>query len=300
MAKSNHRAGILRMTGIACVLVACLYGFSAHAQDKCDSLNGEEWNRGILSVMELTKQENYDEAWLEARRLAGQCSRSPVLNYLTGRIADERGDKVNALYYYQKASEYTYLFAVDPETAQRIWYARYEAEHPKTDENTVRDLEEELQKVKKENVRLHEDLLQDAKSRPDLVSMNIAMVSLGAENRSLKQDLQFQDEFLMWSGVGIGLAGLALLGTGIGLVVANKDDEIDVRSSWEDPLTRIDASVKPPTVAGWVLIGTGSVMAIGGAILTGIYGYRYTDSLDEDKSVSLHIGPTFTSVEFQF
>ena len=50
---------------------------------------------------------------------------------------------------------------------------------------------------------------------------------------------------------------------------------------------------------GWILLGVGSGLTIGGAIFAGIFGYKYKHFKD-NQSLSLNITPTYTSLSIAF
>ena len=165
---------------------------AAFAQDACLYLtNNSGWNEGIKSVSQLIQAGNYTQARIEAKTLSQICDQSPVLHYMQGKIAQEMGEKSDALLHYQKASEYTYQFAVEPDMARKIWYARYENEHP---ERTAKSLEE--------SARQNESKIYENTS--ELMS-------------EFHKDIKARNYKMMWTGIGLGIGGLALLGTGVGL-----------------------------------------------------------------------------------
>lgn len=247
------------------------------AQDKCYTLDSnKKWNNGINKLVDMMQSNEMDNAWLLAKELSEICSMSPALNFLTGKIAQARNDTVSALYYYQKASEYTYMYAVEPDTAKAIWYARYLAENPdKTDESIdelrgkIRDLETETARLKESETKLNDEIRET--------------------------------EILMWSGAGTGAAGLALAATGIALVLSTKDEPCDISLSTENHPTapKVSYKVNDRYIAGWALTGVGSALLVAGAVVAGIYGYRYSE-MNSEVDLSINFTPASASLTVNF
>lgn len=242
-------------------LLLLLLPFTANAQDRCTSIgNDPEWISGMQNLINTMQANDMRNARLQAKTLASICPNAPTLNYLQGKIAESLGEKEEALFYYQKASENTYTFAIDPDNAKKIWYARYESEHP---ERTA-----------------------DAVS-----SQNESYAALEAENAALKDALSHHEFFttdpktLMWVGTGLGAGGLVLTGAGLGMALSS-DSSILTASTHG---YKVD--VNPINAMGWVVTGLGAGLLITGAVLAGIYGYEYNRSL-QNKDISLNISPT--------
>ena len=242
----------------------------AAAQDTCQNLNtNAEWNTGIKELVQLVQNNLYDQAKVKAKQMSQQCEKSPVLNYIQGKIAEGLDDSVSARLYFQKASEYTYTYYVDKDMAQKIWYARYENEHP---ERTAKGIEE--------SERQFNEKLTSQKEKLDLQQENEALRSYHS---------------LMWVGTGIGIAGLAMLGTGIGLYV-NDNDPVE----WpDDNLSKYHYKNKPKYDVAWALIGAGTALTVGGVLFTGIYGYRYTRA-KKGATISINVAPNFATFNMEF
>ena len=249
----------------ACCSLLCMPSW-CFAQEACDNLNtNAEWNAGIKELVQLVQGNLYEQAKVKAKQMSQQCEQSPVLNYVQGKIAEGLGDSVNARLYFQKASEYTYTYYVDKDMAQKIWYARYENEHP---ERTAKGIQETTE-------RLNADFTEKLTSQK--------------ENEALRNYNR-----LMWSGMGIGIAGLALLGTGIGLYVSDNDPV-----KWADKTYKTHYTNKPKYDVSWALMGAGAALTVGGVVLTGIYGYRYTHT-QKDIAISLDIAPNSAKLILNF
>ena len=241
--------------------------FNASAQNKCGTLdNNTEWISGMQQLIETMQTEDMPKAKLQAKALANICADAPTLNYLQGKIAEALGEKQEALYYYQKASENTYTFAIDPDNAKKIWYTRYENEHP---ERTASALE----------------------------LNNETLSSLEAKNAHLQAlNTEYAESYkkLLWSGVGIGAGGLVLAGTGAALVAMSHSSKFEKKTDTEPYIVSDD----PVHATGWILTGLGSGLLITGAILAGIYGHKYKQSLNDH--ITFNISPNSISFSMNF
>lgn len=250
---------------LACILscMTCLLlPVNAIAQDSCtDVTQNPEWNNGIQALVQLIQSNNYTDAQVQAKTLSRICDQSPVLHYMQAKIAQETGNKSDALLHYQKASEYTYRFAVEPDMARKIWYARYENEHP---ERTAKSLEEN---AARNELRLKENT-------SDLLSQ-------------FQEDQKQRHKQMMWTGIGLSVGGVVLLGTGIGL--------------WGYYYNKPLNNKHDHTVIGYKmsigLMGVGSALTLTGVILAGIFGHWYKQS---DQVYSFDIQPTGASFRMVF
>lgn len=262
---------------LLCVLGLLIHPQIAFAQDACNELStNTEWNNGIKVITQLIQSNRYDDARVKAKSLSRICDHSPVLHYLQGKIAHEMGQKQDALLYYQKASEYTYKIEVDPDLAKKIWYARYENEHP---ERTA------------ESIKETDILLKDKDS---------LYTNTTHQFNQFSEDIKSDYYKWMWAGAGIGLGGLVLAGTGIGLLVNNSDPAIirfeEIMGNGEKRYTQ-----KPNTnfVVSCVLMSSGAVLAITGAVLTGVFGYKYSH-WTEHAEYSIVVSPNNAALSIQF
>lgn len=263
----NHLALFLNLAWLGIALGLFLFPFNASAQNKCGTLdNNTEWISGMQQLIETIKTEDMPKAKLQAKALADICADAPTLNYLQGKIAEALGEKQDALYYYQKASENTYTFAIDPDNAKKIWYARYENEHPERTASALASNSESMSALEAKNARLEEINAQHLESYKKL----------------------------LWAGVGIGAGGLVLAGTGAALVAMSHS------SKFEKPDDDLPYKVSddPMHATGWVFTGLGSGLLLTGAILAGIYGHKYKQPLDDN--FTFNISPNRISFSMKF
>lgn len=250
----------------------------AHAQDQCLSLsNNIDWNDGIQYLSHLIQENKFDEAVPISRNLQEICPRSPLLNYMQGRIAEGLNDDVNARLWFQKASEYTYEFAVSPETAQKIWYARYEKEHPERTGQSIDASNQILEET--------QNSLSDANHEISTLKLNI---------EKTKNEAYRKSKTLMWTGAGLGFGGLVLTGAGFGMVLNAEPCKFRANSNGDNWY-----SVTPAYISGWVVVASGLALTVTGAVLTGIFGYQYTHT-KQDLTFSWSISPENATFNMSF
>ena len=241
----------------------------------------QAWNDGIMALRVGVETKDYDAALKAATPLTTICGESPILNYYVGLAMQGTGDNVKALIYFQKASQYMTDFAVPPEIARRIWYARYEGEHPERAEDAVLRRAEENKRLTAQNTDLTEKLAQAERTIENLnLSHKVTIDQMHAEAQS-------RYAATMWTGVGVGIAGI-LVGVGGGLLAYfSSNNEA--------------AAITPQYISGLAMLGGGIGMTLAGAIVAGIGGYQYThvgleDTVTDDVSVSFNFtgtGATF-------
>lgn len=274
MNRIYKKLGWLRYVVVALGLV-CLPTF-AQAEEDCDSLEeNATWNEGLMTISNALTEKDYETAKKQARVLNAICSRSPILNYMQGKIAMAQNDEVEARFFFQKASEATYEFAVTPELSQKIWYDRYEAEHPERTAEAVNRSNEEFQLKLSETATSFESKLETKKER--------------------LEKAEKLNRIGLWSSVGVGVVGLAALGTGIGLAVSSKDTAVKINYN-SAPKT---GEVKGEYVAGWSLIGAGIVATVVGAALSGVYGAKVAESAKQGR-IDVAVSPVDISVSVKF
>lgn len=276
--KFVRRCICLAHIAAAGVCIAVLSGAGVcYAQDGCQSLNeNPEWMGGLQDVISEIQANDYQAALKKSKRLSEICPNAPTLNYMQGKIYENLNDKSNALYYYQKASENTYNFAVDPDTAKKIWYARYEFEHPERTQGEVSRKDERIGAL-------------EAESQQNLSNFE-----------AYKEEQYASVRKTMWAGAGVGIGGLALAGAGLGILFS-QENNITIDYKTNDDIKEEMKNVKytGPYIASWGLIGAGAALAVAGAVLTGIYGYKYTH-FDKNVSYSFGVSPVKASFVIQF
>lgn len=280
LAFSQEHQTARRMGTPLLTFLLLLLPLTATAQDQCATIGqNPQWTDGLKQLVSTMQANDMQSAKLQAKELADICPNAPMLNYLQGKIAEALGETQDALYYYQKASENTYTFAVDPDNAKKIWYARYETEHPERTASALTSSNEKLQAIETELAQSQSD---NAKLLDNIHTL---------EASELKTS-----KTLMWTGVGSAAGGLALVGAGVGLIFSGTkyekvaNGEITVTTKDSNNILVIDETkINKYTyttnyTTGWMMIGIGSAFTVAGTILTAIYGYKYTHSKSEQFS----------------
>ena len=273
--RHTHAASIQYTALILSIMSLLIFATSpALAQDKCANLsNNSEWTNNLANLVQAVQNDDLNEAQVLSKKLGTICPNAPVLNYVQGKMYEKLGDRANALYAYQKASENTYHFAVDPDTAQKIWYARYEFEHP---ERTADALNKQSDKIA--------DLQAQSEQHLD-------------DFAAYKDEHYKEISRLLWTGTGVAAGGLALIGAGIALVAMYPASTIKQDDGGKKPYK---ASDEPLHSVGWASVGVGAGLLVGGAVLAGIYGYKYTHFKTDNADISFSITPTSLSFGLSF
>ncbi|MBO4350108.1 MAG: hypothetical protein J6A01_04060 [Proteobacteria bacterium] len=259
--------------------------------DNCDKINSNSaWKDGFEQMNAAYKAEDWKAALKHAKELEEICDLSPNLNYTIARIHKNRGDKEKYLYYLQKSTQNTERFAVDKDTLDRMWSEKYIAAHPEADPENIEALNKKIDDLNSEIATLKGDLDQ-----ADLSAKEVARTTITKEEHLEVQINDYRTP--MWIATGIGIGGLAMAGAGAGLVAYKKNESVD----FSDSKIKVPGTYKVNAsyVAGWILVGVGSGLAIGGAVFSGIFGYKYKHFKDT-QSWSLNISPNYTSVSFEF
>lgn len=249
-------------------------------QDACFTLNSDPtWKELFVNYSNAYSQKDYKKALVYTDALKKICSQSPNLNYAIAMTYKQMGDIDNAKHYIEIATDNLLAFSASPKTARAIWYARY-------------DLENGDQFIEK-------DTFDDA------------MRNLTTENFELKENLteayadaQKPYAAIMWTGTGIGIAGLGSLIAGTVLAVQNKDFMVD-----GDYVNRTDINSKKVPLknshtikTGYALIGVGVAATVAGAVMAGIAGYQYKRAIDaeRDSTISVTVSPQSVQLGVSF
>lgn len=248
-------------------------------QDACFTLNSDPtWKELFINYSNAYSEKDYKKALAYTDALKRICAQSPNLNYAIAMTYKQMGDLDNAKHYIEIATDNLLAFSASPKTARAIWYARY-------------DLENGDQFIEK-------DTFDDA------------MRNLTTENFELKENLTeaYADAkkpyaAIMWTGTGIGIAGIGSLIAGTVLAVQNPKAKIDTKTynvSGDDrnyPLKN-GHEIR----AGYALIGVGVAATVAGAVMAGIAGYQYKRAIDaeRDSAVSVTVSPQSVQLGVSF
>ncbi len=247
---------------------------SAYAQDCEDLEHNPQWMEGMQFVKNAVETKSWDDALTRARTLVKLCPNSPKLNYYISLALAGKDDKIKALQYIQKASDNTYLMATPPESAKLIWYARHDAEFPERTESAIAEL------------------TQDNKSKTE------ALIAA-------QQDLHEDHAIGLWTGVGLGAAGLVLIATGTTLALWDDQHYEEVGKGYlnfSDSLNFYSTHTykeKPTYVWGISLVSIGAAFVISGTILSAVFGYKYSRS-KQNLDYTFNISPNQASFSMTF
>lgn len=248
-------------------------------QDACFTLNSDPtWKELFINYSNAYSEKDYKKALAYTDALKRICAQSPNLNYAIAMTYKQMGDLDNAKHYIEIATDNLLAFSASPKTARTIWYARY-------------DLENGDQFIEK-------DTFDDA------------MRNLTTENFELKENLteayadaQKPYAAIMWTGTGIGIAGLGSLIAGTVLAVQNPKAKINTK-----PVERDGSDQEYPLKngheirAGYALIGVGVAATVAGAVMAGIAGYQYKRAIDaeRDSTISVTVSPQSVQLGVSF
>lgn len=263
--------------GIAGIAVATAFFSAVPTEGFCDCLHLDsdmEWSRGMNEVKKNYDNKSYDKSLETARKLYKKCDQSPMLNYYVALNLRAKDEMSKALQYIQKASDLTMEVSVSPAAAKAIYDARYEMEHPERTESAIL-----AQKALYEQVSGERDDYRAA---------------LESARLKLSQDLSFQAEEarrqfgqVMWTGAGVGIAGVVLTAVGASL------------GATADNTTGDGRQISMGYLAGWTMFGAGLGMVAAGAIVAGIAGYRYTH-VENSVGYAFEIAPNRAAFSLQF
>lgn len=270
----------LTTLSILFLMISLLWSLPVFAQSQCEGINeNPEWTATLDTIISDYNNGDYAIALDKAKYISEAiCDSSPVLLYTQAKIYEAQKNNIKALLYFQKASEATYALAVPPDMAQKIWYARYENEHP---DRTESALEETLQKLQEKDKEIETLKSQNANSE-----MNNST------------DVKNKAKVWMWTGVGIDITGLALIGTGATLISKNIDAPSEIKFN-RNGVSRPSYKTKSAYIAGWGMLGAGIAFTVVGTVLAGYFGYQYTH-IDENLETAFSLTPTGASFSLNF
>lgn len=243
-------------------------------QDACFTLNSDPtWKELFVNYSNAYSEKDYKKALVYTDALKKICSQSPNLNYAIAMTYKQMGDIDSAKHYIEIATDNLLAFSASPQTARAIWYARY-------------DLENGDQFIEKN-------------------AFDDAMRNLTTENFELKENLTeaYADAkkpyaAIMWTGTGIGIAGIGSLIAGTVLAVQNRKFEVGDKP--KDGFVPLKNSHEIKT--GYALIGVGVAATVAGAVMAGIAGYQYKRAIDaeRDSTISVTVSPQSVQLGVSF
>jgi hypothetical protein len=264
-----------------------LHQTTAYARG-CDNLGqNKTWQKKFDLLNQAYENKDFDTALQHAKDLEKICELSPILNYTIAYIYKSQDDDERYLFYLQKATQNTDKFLVEKELLDQMWSEKYVAAHPDASPETIKARNEALETLKKE--------LEASNHTIEAQKFEIQMLQKTANStRSLIDDEIKSYRALTWTGAGIGIGGLVFAGVGAALVAITEPCDFKVNLSGPYKYTEnITHSI------GLGLIGAGSALTITGAIIAGIYGYKYK-RIKDNAVFYFSFSPTQASVSLTF
>lgn len=226
-------------------------------KDNCANVaNNERWNSLQLTLKEQLEKEQYDNALNTANELSSICDAVPTLNYITGNIYQKQKDKESARKYYKKAIDNPYGFVLPKEYLEKFYLAYFQV----SEGNYTQEEVDKLLAEKDEQIALNNSSSSD--------NLKIAKT-------------------VMWTGTGIGIAGVVVTVLG---AIEYWTKVFDGDPVWDENKGGPDKTPTKYTIGG-TLLGAGIGLTVVGAVMAGIGGYYYTHS---DSSIALSDSVSFT------
>lgn len=265
--------------------VCSLMWVSLALADNCDSINtNSEWKAQFDQLNEAYAKEDWGAALKHSRGLEEICDQSPVLNYTIAQIHKNRGDQEKYLFYLTKATQNTERFSLDKNALDKIWSEKYLAAHPDAAPESIAARNAEIEELK-----------------GALAAASSSQIAL--EHASESKALFWEDQAggykaLMWTGIGSAVAGAALIAAGAVLVM-KPEPIIEVEVEKNGLFSRSENAVNPVYKAGWGLLGAGAALAVAGAVVGGISGYKYKLAKDNlTLSLNYSLGSAWMTIDF--
>lgn len=106
----------------------------------------------------------------------------------------------------------------------------------------------------------------------------------------------------MWTGTGIGIAGIGSLIAGTVLAVQNRDFKGDRGYQCPSGSCNVPLKNSYEIKTGYALIGVGVAATVAGAIMAGIAGYQYKRAIDaeRDSTISVTVSPQSVQLGVSF
>lgn len=271
----------IALTSLTCaaILPAAACGAPAnHETDRCLSLDtNPQWETLFTEFSENYAKDDYQNALKITRQLEEICNRSPILNLSIANTYRKLANIPKAFQYANAAAKNTNDFNVSPEIEIKIFRLQSELATQIINEKEKTPCNQEIQKT---------NPLPTA-SDPSAADRNDA-------DRQLLQNQQNGWKTVMWTGIGFGIAGVALATTGA--VLATNASQIQTSGSCADNTTLQNcdiSSLKDENAVkrnlGWTLLGSGIAAAIVGATMAGIGGYHVAHPPKYDFSFAVGI-----------
>ena len=242
----------------------------AHPQDSsiapaCYALDeNTDWRELFNEFTRAYQAKDYEAALNATQKLSKICDHSPILNYSMAQTYYQIGKNDEALTHINLAITNARTFSIPEEIEKRLLQIRSEIESAR--------------KMAKQKALIDDIQLQASDTAQKL-----------QEQQKISSDLVRQDsrraEIVMWTGTGVGIAGLLSLIAGATLV-ATSENHKTVPYSNPSPNETVEVSFNGYRSAGLITLGIGIGATIVGTVMAGIGGYFYTHPLDDGRELA--------------
>ena len=284
---------IQRVSSLIAGLMYVSVGGYAMAQEtpagECVGLDqNEQWLITFSEFSEEYSLGNYQKAEEKIHQLLGICASSPLVNYSAGMTYMALNQIDKACKAYLDALKNTQYFVVDDNFYKKMVDAYYKAEH--ADEICEKKDLTQCQ-TEKETANLQIQALNER--------LNKSIEGLVIED--LKSQELKRYGAVMWTGTGLGIAGLGMAIAG-GFFLFSDAKITDIKTIGNEPDANpgnsskdkdkvYQITYKSSVVPGAILLGVGGGMLVAGAIMAGIGGYHYTHTIADDVTMSWNVAP---------
>ncbi len=275
----------------------------------CDDIGEPSFQKGVKELISLYDSGEYQKAIDAAKPLFATCKEAPSVLYYTGLSFRGLGNIDNAKIYVQKASEALSKYSAEPGISRKIWYDRYELEHP---ESTVEAVNTRKIMIDALTTQVGEVNKQLDTMRDQMESMRTDKEHYIQKSHELELAVQSTGDVtryknMMWTGAGLGIGGVAVLVAG-SVLYATNNDELKIKgvTFTDDIHTSNNLKGTPDNInrdLGIGLMSAGIGMTLVGAVMAGINGYYYTHLANEDSqnnNISFNAGVGSFSMDVKF
>lgn len=265
---------LITSLGVTCI------GNYAMAQEvpgnNCVGLDKNElWQITFSEFSEEYSLGRYENAEIKIKQLLDICSSSPLVNYSAGMTYTALKQTEKAKKAYLDAIKNTQYFVVEDDFYKKMLDAYYKEEHG----DELCEMED-LKKCQAD----HEAANQQIQALNERLNKSIeGLVIEDLKSRELKKY-----SAIMWTGTGVGIAGIGLLVAGVVMMTTNdRVDKLSFNPNGQGYIVTLNKTYVP----GAILLGIGSGLLAGGAALAGFGGYHYTHAIADDVAMGMNINP---------
>ena len=260
----NFKKSLLIPAAAAFIICPSL-AMAQPASNNCiDIANNPEWASLQTQLQQEMKNSQNNAALKTAQKLSKICDTVPTLNYIISILytkLEQPDSAKQAEKYLRKAIANPDKFDIPPQTLETFYNDLCDVTH-----------------------LTREQVDQMMKERDDMWEMRVkeaaALSSTGDKSHSISKAV-------MWTGTGIGIAGIAT--TAVGAYFYAKKPSLTVEECSKNESCNFklqnDKDLKKK-YAGYALLGAGITMTITGAIMAGIGGYYYVRSKPNEIAIT--------------